>query len=170
MGREVRMVPPGWEHPKDHNGNHKPLLDGCFEHAAEDWKQNYEDWKTNPEDPKLEYWEWDGPPPEREDYMPKWEESECTHYQMYENTSEGTPKSPPMETPELLAQWLADNNASTFADHTTTYEKWLAMIKEGYAPSLVMTISSNGAKSMQSGVEFATQEKKDASKSNFNKE
>lgn len=28
MGREVRMVPPGWEHPKAPNGRHIPLFYG----------------------------------------------------------------------------------------------------------------------------------------------
>jgi len=56
---------------------------------------------------------------------------------MYENTSEGTPISPPFETPEELARWLADNNASAFGGMTATYEQWLATCKGLYAPSMV---------------------------------
>jgi hypothetical protein len=36
-----------------------------------------------------------------------------------------------METPEQLARWLADNEASAFARQTATYEEWLAMIRAG---------------------------------------
>jgi len=65
--------------------------------------------------------------------MPYWSEAVRTHYQMYETTSEGTPISPVMETPEALARWLADNNASAFADMGATYDQWLATIMRGWA-------------------------------------
>lgn len=38
MGREVRMVPPGWEHPKDANGKFIPLLDHDYENAVREWE------------------------------------------------------------------------------------------------------------------------------------
>lgn len=42
MGREVRMVPANWEHPKEYNPYHhenvyKPLLNGSFEEAFNEW-------------------------------------------------------------------------------------------------------------------------------------
>lgn len=59
-------------------------------------------------------------------------------YQLWETTSEGSPVSPPFETPEELAKYLADNRVSTFASMTTTYNKWLSFIKEsGFALSMV---------------------------------
>ena len=69
-------------------------------------------------------------------------------YQMYEDTSEGTPISPVMASPEELARWLVDNNASTFARETGTYEGWLRVAKGGWACSAIIT---DGV--MQSGVE-----------------
>jgi hypothetical protein len=80
--------------------------------------------------------------------MPQWPEEERTHWQMYEDTSEGTPISPVMESPEALARWLVDNGASAFADQTASYEAWLATIRRGFAPSMII---SGGR--MQSGVE-----------------
>ena len=68
-------------------------------------------------------------------------------YQMWETTSEGKPISPAFDTEEELAKWLADNNASSFANMTATYDEWLAMIKVGSAPAAVLT--SDG---LQSGV------------------
>lgn len=59
------------------------------------------------------------------DDMPVWEESQATHHQMYENTTEGTPISPVIESPEELAQWLVGNEASAFAGQTASYEGWL---------------------------------------------
>jgi len=88
-----------------------------------------------------------GGPPDPDDYMPSWTEEEKTHIMMYQNTSEGTPISPAFETPEELARWLADNNASAFGDEGATYEQWLGMCKSGWAPSAVM---SGGV--LQSGV------------------
>ena len=58
-------------------------------------------------------------------------------WQMWEDTSEGSPISPAFETPEKLAQWLTDNNASSFGSDTATYGQWLAMIKQGYAVGMV---------------------------------
>jgi len=70
-------------------------------------------------------------------------------WQMWETTSEGSPISPVFETPEELAQWLADNNASSFGSCTATYEQWLKMIKDsGWAMSAVLM---NGE--VKSGVE-----------------
>jgi hypothetical protein len=71
--------------------------------------------------------------------MPDWPEADRTHWQMYETVSEGTPISPPMEGPEQLARWLADNDASAGAYTTATFEQWMAMIQDGWAPSMVYT-------------------------------
>ena len=69
--------------------------------------------------------------------MPEWPEHEKTHFQMYENTTEGTPISPVMPTPEALARWLADTEASAFAGMPASYEAWLNTIHEGHAPAML---------------------------------
>lgn len=150
MSRELRMVPANWEHPKDERGNYIPLLGGSFKERADQWDEEARQWgngfvrdfATDGWKPKrLEHTgtfaDWDGERPEEKDYMPDWPGSERTHYQMYESTSDGTPISPVMETPEALARWLADNNASALADMGATYEQWLANIKRGWAVSAV---------------------------------
>lgn len=145
MGREVRKVPKNWEHPKDRNGQYQPLYDRDFETVAEEWMKNCLLWAEgkHPDQTKYDntpkyFWQWAGNPPDEKYYRPKWTDEERTHIQMYENTSEGTPISPVMETPEELAKWLADNNASAFGGMTATYEQWLATIKRGYAVGMVM--------------------------------
>jgi hypothetical protein len=128
MGRELRKVPKGWEHPKRDDGTYQPMFDESFKEAAQEWKDGFEEWKENPEH-NCEYWEWDGDPPNREYYMPDWTDKIRTHYQMYETTSEGTPISPVFDNIEDLAHWLADNNATTFAYDTASYEWWLYKCK-----------------------------------------
>ena len=147
MGREVRMVPANWEHPKRGDGSYEPLYDG-YERAVEQFAKDIEKMGLAK---ALE--ENDGGPC-YSDYMHP--EGERTHYMMYEDTSEGTPISPAFATPEELAQWLADNGASSFGRMTATYEQWLAMIKRQWAPSFVI---ANGV--MQSGVEFSENSKEE---------
>jgi hypothetical protein len=69
-------------------------------------------------------------------------------FQMWETTTEGSPMSPAFATPEELAKWLVENNAGAFGYETATYEQWLAMIKKGWAPSMVQ-----GPDGLKSGVE-----------------
>lgn len=168
MGREVRRVPKDWQHPKIKRFNYlkmreeavyQPMFDRSFAEAMDDWYREWKKWEAgerpdycSEENKNLPYWEWDGPPPDPAYYMPQWPEHERTHLMMYEDTTEGTPISPAFETPEELARWLADNNASAFGSMTATYEEWLSMCKRGWSPSMV--IAGN---QMQSGVEFMAQ-------------
>jgi len=156
MGREVRMVPKNWEHPKKDNGEYIPLFEGPFELDANEWDKECIEWNSgnypdyaSEENKKLSYSEWNGERPEKCDYMTSFKDEEKTHLMMYETTTEGTPISPAFKTPEELARWLADNNASAFGSSTATYEQWLSTCKSGFAPSAVYT-TENG---LQSGVE-----------------
>ena len=45
MGREVRRVPPNWEHPKDEYGNYKGLHDRSFEKELKEWDAGKANWK-----------------------------------------------------------------------------------------------------------------------------
>lgn len=154
MGREVRMVPKDWQHPKDarfsgDQSRYLALYDGSwYADRLSDWEEEKAKWSrgeypdyADDESKKLSYEEWGGEKPDPADYMPNWPEAERTHYMMYEDTSEGTPISPAFETPEELAKWLADTGASSFGDSTATYEQWLAVCKGGWAPDLVVDAS-----------------------------
>lgn len=147
MSREVRMVPANWEHPKGLDGAYQPLYEENYQAAADDWMHNCLLWYAGQHQYQKKYpsaaeckhwWEWSGPPPEEQYHMPVFAPEDRTHWQMYETCSEGTPISPPMETAELLAHWLADNKASAFAEDTATYEQWLAAIQAGWAPSAII--------------------------------
>lgn len=164
MGRKVRHVRKDWNHPRDEDGHYIPLHDRDFAREDAEWSKERAKWiegfarsysKGGPEwepiDPKyrdMRFTDYSGPRPNPDDYMPDWPEAERTHFQMYEDTSEGTPISPVMESPESLAQWLVDNKASAFGGMTATYEQWLRVCRGAYAPSAVM--DQNG---IRSGVE-----------------
>jgi hypothetical protein len=125
MSRAVRRVPNDWQHPKDERGRYRPMFDRGFATDLAEWDNEDPDERENSR-------------PCEHDYMPVWSDAERTHFQMYEETSEGTPISPVMETPEALARWLVDNNASAFGGSTATYEAWLRIAQGGWAPSMIM--------------------------------
>jgi hypothetical protein len=171
MGREVRMVPADWQHPKEWSTFRQkmeftPLMQGPFskhvaewDEAAAQWANGFtQDWRAYPEmtfRPKGEadtgtYEEFAGERPTAEQYMPEWPEGTATHLMMYEDTSEGTAISPAFATAEELARWLADNGASAFASDTATYEQWLATIRRGSAISMVFSPEHG----IESGVAF----------------
>ena len=161
MGREVRMVPADWQHPKDERGNYVPLFDGAnFEAHVIEWDLTAAKWAEGlrkdyshdgqwaPIDAKYigrTYAEWAGKRPRQEAYMPVFAPGTATHLMMYEDCTEGTPISPAFATPEELAQWLTDNEASAFGDQGASYEGWLRVAQGGFAPSMVL--DANGARS-----------------------
>lgn len=130
MSREVRKVTPDWEHPKDGSGEYEPLFEGYAEDA--------EDFLEMVKEKGLQEAVENYGCPDKTYYMPDWEESEATHYMMYETTSEGTPISPAFESPEQLAHWLTDTGASAFASVPGTYDGWLRVANGGYASSIVI--------------------------------
>lgn len=173
MGREIRMVPPNYEHPQviRRNGQmgFQPMFDRTFESAAEDWKAEFVKWQDGERpsyyseeegEPKPEFWEYHGMPPEREYYRP-WEDEEATWFQVWETVSDGTPVTPPFATKEELIDYLVANG--DFWDQKRREEKkhgrhvsmdcepWSRKAAEafvngpGWAPSMVM--DANGLRS-----------------------
>ena len=48
MGREIRRVPPNWDHPKQEgwsDGRMQPMYDQTFEQAAAEWKDGFAAWE-----------------------------------------------------------------------------------------------------------------------------
>jgi hypothetical protein len=132
-------VPEWWEHP-EYWGRAIPLFPADrYPVALRRWVEVKRAWETGDmsglsewesraliefkeEGGKLE--EWGGGRPNPCLHMPQWDPEECTHYQMYENTSEGTPVSPVFATQHEVARWCADNGASVLGSFTATYEEW----------------------------------------------
>ncbi len=144
MGRELRMVPADWKHPK-YNGKYEPLYDGFSDVLAQ--------LEAAIAEKGLREALYHNHVPMEDNYMlVDVPDSDRTHFMMYEDTSEGTPISPAFETAEALAHWLADTGASAFARDSASYEGWLATIKSGWAVSAMVTLTEDGA-IIQSGVE-----------------
>lgn len=156
MGREVRMVPPNWEHPKESIANHlkrtmeecyKPMYDRTYDVEAKKWTKNCVLWSKGkhldqPQDEKY-YWEWEGPPPNKEYYVP-YDGKDATWFQLYETVSEGTPVSPPFKTKNELVDYLVEHGdfwdekrgEHSYSNRKST-EKFIH--SSGWAPSFVMS-------------------------------
>jgi len=65
-------------------------------------------------------------------------------WQLWENTSEGSPKSPVFETPEELAQWCETGATSFGTDTYATKEQWLKMFTNGTTDAGTMLVATNG--------------------------
>lgn len=138
MGREIRMVPKGWEHPKGKNGEFMPMFDEDFESAAREWLDSCILWDNNEHetlynDPNLKksypfYWQWAGQSPSEEYYRPKFENANC--FQIYENVTEGTPVSPVFESKHEMFNWLVSEGYPEEAART--------LIEYELAPSMMV--------------------------------
>jgi hypothetical protein len=141
MGREIRRVPPDWQHPKSERSAHyQPLYDKDFQTAARAWLDNVIAWDNGThgdlvEDPTLKerypfFWQWDGDAPDEAYYRPAWPDDSRTHYQVYETVSEGTPVSPVFATEDAVVGWLMEQGHSERAAR--------AFVSNGWAPSMIM--------------------------------
>lgn len=146
MGRELRKVPANWEHPKDERGHYIPLLGRSFSKSLAEWEEGKAQWEKvfrddwnggwkekEPDEMNITWEEWTDEKPKQEDYMPEWNESELTHIQLYETTTEGTPNTPvfPKKQFEQLCEYAAEH-CSTFADFKATKEEWMQMLSDGF--------------------------------------
>lgn len=150
MGREVRRVPPNWNHPKcDRYGDDRlqPMYDERYEDASLEWRSSYARWEAGEkmehredDGSLLDFWEYRGNPPDRKYYRP-WRDDEATWFQLWETVSEGTPVSPPFATAEELAAHLAEHGDDW--DQHRGHGGWGkvradAFVKAGWAPSMMI--------------------------------
>ena len=118
MGREIRRVPPNWQHPTAERRttfsgpavDYQPLYNRPFAPEMREWFKEWEAWERGERPPRSEgcatFWEWYCGPPDPLYYRPDWSEQEATWYQCYETVSEGTPVTPPFATKEELIDYL----------------------------------------------------------------
>ena len=144
MGREIRRVPPGWEHPRNESGNFIPLLDEDYHTAATKWVAGFLAWEVGADPHRREYecryyWELNGSPPEEENHRQKWD-VEPTWVQMYETVTEGTPTTPAFETKEELIEYLvAHGEDKGMGMGSWRREAAESFVNAGYAPSLIVS-------------------------------
>jgi hypothetical protein len=137
MGREIRRVPPTWEHPKDGRGHYKPLYDNDYETAAQKWETEYAEFMATPPEERQEkyfcahYWDYSGVPDEEYYRVEKWTTEQATAYQIYETVSEGTPVSPVFPDLDHMIQWLVEQGYGEKAANL--------FAKAGWVPSMTIT-------------------------------
>ena len=159
MGREIRRVPPNWEHPKytAENapspamiGEYRACRDETFDDALGKWNEEYQMWKagTHPNqlNPRFAKWardeftEWIGGPPNPLYHRPAFTE-EATWFQVYQTVSEGTPVSPPFATKVELVDYLTEMGdfwTQANGDRPPTREQAEAFVNEGFAVSMAV--------------------------------
>lgn len=135
MGREIRRVPPNWEHPTKTAIDYKtgkpievyvPLFEDDIEKAFSHWLEKYKQFLESgieevlKEEENPDYWrsrpyrlfcDWYGDPPVVREHV-DYEGVEPTWYQVYENVSEGTPITPPFASKEDLIEHLCSQGWS----------------------------------------------------------
>lgn len=126
MSREIRRVPPDWQHPKDERGHYKPLFDRTYAQRILSHIRHELPWAIK--HPRylsewLECW------PDKEYCRPRWKRGEATHYQIYEDVTEGTPVSPVFESLEEMKAWLLGEGFSEKAASR--------FVQDGWAPSMI---------------------------------
>jgi hypothetical protein len=144
MGREIRMVPANWEHPKNSEGDYKPMFMIYYEDVLDEWIENHYLWlkKEHPDQKEYSetknykyYAEWVGSPPDIEEYLI--EKEPLVWVQMFENISEGTPLSPSFETKKELIKWLSENK-NYWDEGPMPYEGAKKFVEQGYCSSFII--------------------------------
>ena len=166
MGREIRRVPPNWEHPRK-GDDFQPMRNRDAETVMAKWQEEFAKWVAGGYDheyPKSEpyrsFCNWYGGPPDPEYYRPKWDEASATWWQVYETVSEGTPVSPAFATPEELVDYLVANGdfwdqarrkSGRSSMNCQPWDRKVAetFVKQGWATSFVVDNHGN----IRSGVE-----------------
>jgi len=173
MGREIRRVPPNWEHPRgERRGDidYLPKREEEYHAAARKWIADCIAWNngTHPSQPCESYiyfWEYDGGPPDEEYCLPydPTDKDLCTWWQCYETVSEGCPVSPPFATAEELIDYLAtkgdfwEQNRARREGRPLRPASREAVTKfvlgTGHAPSMVVTHRPDGTRQVAEGIE-----------------
>ena len=162
MGRELRRVPANWQHPRGtfkrgfvNAEGYLPMKDQTLEEAQAEWDRNNELWEkkqhpdqikaarsgrpmSDPLNPLRHTWEsWTSERPHAGQswWRPAYE-GEPTHYQVYENTTEGTPVSPVLDSEEAIVAWLVEHQDVTFEFARSVLKGWLKGIPE---PTMIIT-------------------------------
>jgi len=130
MGREIRKVPANWDHPKRADGHYQPICNYTWREAVTSHFKDNLPWYLWP--PR--HWrfikEWFECWPDKEYHRPEFE-AEPTHYQIYENITEGTPVSPVFTSKDDLIDWLIGQGHSRKASER--------FAEDEYVPSMVMS-------------------------------
>jgi len=139
MGRVIRKVPKGWEHPKNAEGFYKRIHDQSLKSSIIEWikefnENEFDSGKDTAYENATEFLE-GYPFPNPEHYLPDFE-SDPVCFQIYENVTEGTPVSPVFNNEDDMLSWLIEEGYSKEAAST--------FIKNGWAPTMMLETFPTG--------------------------
>jgi len=153
MGREIRMVPPNWEHPTklDRLGRTQDvqMYDRTFEDSFAEWLSDFDRVRAGDlEGYEVECYpngliDWiqdEGAPLDPEFYRP-WKDCEGTWYQVWQTVGEGSPVSPPFETKAELVDYLTENGDfwdQSRGNRPSSREAYESFVEMGFAMSGLM--------------------------------
>jgi hypothetical protein len=130
MSRKVRRVPPDWQHPRDDRGCFIPMHEQ-FPYVPEEVEEGLR-----------KGWLRGEPPHYNIQVVPQCPLEERTHYQLYEEVTEGTPVTPHFETKGELIEWLV-THGEDYGDGTTSggWSRQAAeqIVNDEWAPSLIIS-------------------------------
>lgn len=154
MGREIRMVPPNWQHSKNDRGHLQPMHDRSFADEFTQWLADFDRVRagslTDLErecyaepgmNPLAEWLRDEGTPPNPAYYRP-WRDDEATWFQVWETVSEGTPVTPPFASRSELVDYLVAGGDDWDRKRGTggySREQAEAFVNAGWAPSMVIS-------------------------------
>ncbi len=176
MGREIRRVPEGWDHPvytdvlvtesqRSWIGKTIPLYDEDIETATRAWIDgaalwiqgkhpdqqfaagNGTDYPDLYERTLYAYSSFESQSPDPESYRRPFA-SEPTHYQVYETVSEGTPVSPVFATTDEMIDWLTTVPMGGVNETPLSRDAAAKFVEYEYAPSFIVD-----ARGLRTGVE-----------------
>lgn len=138
MAYEIRKVPAQWQHPKDENGEYVGLFESSrFKRDTQRWDEENDMWSKGmrsdgrnqyvaiePKYQHMSYVQWTQQRPVPEHYMPQWRNEERTHFQVYEDVTEGTPVSPVFDKAIDLLNWVIEANAKEGQDPAAEADFW----------------------------------------------
>lgn len=124
MGREIRHVPPDWQHPVNEAGRYQPLFNKTYWMAIKDQLLELGWYLKHPQSIR-EWFDF----PDKAYYRPRFKDASA--YQIYETVSEGTPVSPVFTNKADLKGWLLEQGYSDYAADQ--------FIKSEWVPSMVFT-------------------------------
>jgi len=152
MGREIRKVPANWEHPKGQNPwgyDYLSMHDQNFEDALAEWNKGNAEWiagthsdlldGTTTKEEYPDYQEYHGKAPDPEYYRP-YKDEDCTHFQMYQTVSEGTPVTPVFATLQELEDYLVEVGECAGTRYNKKFSRTAAhaFCNSGWAPSAIV--------------------------------
>lgn len=120
MGREIRRVPPNWDHPKNGQGEYLPVHDRDYNEASESWIRKFLSFENCKKEGNITplnveyYWESESPP-DPDFYIScyrSYEIEKANWYQIFETESIGTPVTPAFSTQEELIDHLINYGES----------------------------------------------------------